>query len=146
MANMEVDGLNELAKTLSKLYNFTDEYGTELLTEGGNIIAKNIKNSAARYGHSRTGRMIRNIQLKRKLSEDKYGTKFVTVEAPGTEPRGKKKPRTMSNAQKAFWANYGTSKQAGTRFWNKGEQAADKEMQTVFERKIEQTYLEKGIK
>lgn len=146
MANLEVDGLNELADVLSKLDGFPDEYGEELLVEGGNIIAKNIKSFAARFGHSNTGRMISNIKLKRKLGEDKYGVKFVTVEAGGTERRGKKKPRSMSNAQKAFWANYGTSKQAGTRFWNKGEQAAEKEMQTVFERKIAQIYLKKGIK
>lgn len=146
MANLEVEGLNEMAKIMSKLEGLPDEYAEELLTEGGNIIAKNIRNLAARFSHAFTGNMIASIKLNRKIGEDKYGAKFVTVEAGGTERRGKEKARSMSNGQKAFWANYGTSKQAGTRFWNKGEQAAEKEMQAVFDRKVEQIYLEKGIK
>lgn len=143
MANMEVGGIDQASEMLEKLANMPVEYGDDFLFDGGEIIARHIKAQAIRAGHKNTGSMLKGIRLKRKVLEDKDGTKYVTISAIGSS---KRKNKTMGNAQKAFWANYGTSKQPGSRFWDKGEQDAEKEMQQTFERKMDQIYIQKGIK
>lgn len=143
MADIEIDGMDQTAAMLEKLEHLPEEFAENLLFDGGEILARHIKAQAIRAAHIDTGSMVKGIRLKRKVAEDKYGAKYVTISAVGSSRR---KDKTMGNAQKAFWANYGTSKQPGSRFWDKGEQDAEKEMQQTFDRKMDQIYIQKGIK
>lgn len=143
MANFEVGGIQQAEAMLNELTSIPDDYAETLLFDGGEILARHIRTEAMRAGHVDTGSMVKGIRLKRKVVIDKDGVKYVTISAVGSSRR---KDKSMGNAQKAFWANYGTSKQPGTRFWDKGEQAAEKEMQQVFDNKMDQIYIQKGIK
>lgn len=143
MASFEVGGIQQAEAMLNELASIPDDYAETLLFDGGEILARHIRTEAMRAGHVDTGSMVKGIKLKRKVVIDKDGVKYVTISAVGSSRR---KDKSMGNAQKAFWANYGTSKQPGTRFWDKGEQAAEKEMQQVFDNKMDQIYIQKGIK
>lgn len=143
MANVEMDGIQQVETVLNKLASIPEEEAQTLLFDGGEILARHIRTEAMRAGHVDTGSMVKGIRVKRKIVIDKDGAKYVTISAVGSSRR---RNQTMGNAQKAFWANYGTSKQPGTRFWDKGEQAAEKEMQQVFDNKMDQIYIQKGIK
>ena len=140
MASFTYSGADSLMKQLDELSRI--EFGDKLLYQGADIIVKRVKENIVRAGHVRSGSMLGNISYKRAIKTDKNGSRSVTIASMKKDGQGKE---ARFNAYKAFWANYGTSKQAGTRFWNNAEQAAEKEIEIANNELVEKYFKEKGL-
>lgn len=135
----ETTGIDDLISKLDHMGELTDEISEDLLFSSGDILVKHIKENMVRAGHVRTSSMLNNVKFKRKIKRLDDGQRVITVMSMKKAGQSKKQ---RLNAYKAFWANYGTSKQAGTRFWDKGVMEAQPEIEAE-QMKITKEYMQK---
>lgn len=138
----ETAGIDDLISKLDHMGELTDEISEELLFSSGDILVKHIKENMVRAGHVRTSSMLDNVKFKRKVKRLDDGRSVITVMS--MKKAGQSKTQRF-NAYKAFWANYGTSKQAGTRFWDKGVAEAQPEIEAEQMKIIKDHMQQKGI-
>lgn len=106
MAEFKAVGLDELMLSLQEIAEIPEDVQDEMLQAQGDIVAREQRESARRYGIQQTGITIRSIKPGR-VKRDKHGNRVLYVTPVGSRIRGKKK---TSNAEIAFLSEYGTRK------------------------------------
>lgn len=140
MADFTYSGLDSLMSQLD--YAAKLDISEEMLYQGADIIVDRVKDNIIRAGHVRTRKMLDNVKYKRKIKKGKDGVPYVSIASMKKDGQGKE---ARFNAYKAFWANYGTSNQIATHFWDKAEMEAEPEIEKAGNELIEKYYKEKGL-
>ena len=118
MGRLELDGLDEAVEEMKRMGELTGEAANAMLMAGAAWIAQGIEKAAKREGHERSGDLIESIGY---AGSPKYVMDVPTIEIYA---RGKDK-EGVSNMDKAFVNNYGTTKLDDTHFWKEGEAEAE---------------------
>lgn len=118
MARLELDGLDAAVEEMKRMGELTGEAANAMLMTGAAWIAQGIEKAAKREGHERSGDLIESIGYN---ASPKYVMDVPTIEiyARGKDSEG------VSNMDKAFVNNYGTTKLDETLFWEEGEAEAE---------------------
>lgn len=118
MARLELDGLDETIEAMQQMGELTGQTANAMLMAGAAWIAQGLEQAARREGHKRSGDMIESIGYS---ASPKYVMDVPTIQiyARGRDREG------VSNMDKAFVNNYGTTKLDATAWWEEGEQAAE---------------------
>ena len=118
MARLERDGLDAAVEEMKRMGELTGEAVNAMLMVGAAWIAQGIEKAAKREGHERSGDLIESIGY---AASPKYVMDVPTIQvyARGRDGEG------ISNMDKAFVNNYGTTKLDDTHFWEEGEAEAE---------------------
>ena len=118
MARLELDGLDRAVEEMKRMGELTGAAANAMLMAGAAWIAQGIEKAAKREGHERSGDLIESIGY---AASPKYVLDVPTIEiyARGKDREG------VSNMDKAFVNNFGTTKLDDTRFWEEGEAEAE---------------------
>lgn len=118
MARLELEGLDETVEAMKRMGELTGQAANAMLMAGAAWIAQGIEKAARREGHKRSGDLIESIGYS---ASPKYVLDVPTIEvyARGKDREG------VSNMDKAFVNNFGTTKLDETRFWEEGETEAE---------------------
>ena len=118
MARLELDGLDRAVEEMKRRGELTGAAANAMLMAGAAWIAQGIEKAAKREGHERSGDLIESIGY---AASPKYVLDVPTIEiyARGRDREG------VSNMDKAFVNNFGTTKLDDTRFWEEGEAEAE---------------------
>lgn len=118
MARLELDGLDRAVEEMKRMGELTGAAANAMLMAGAAWIAQGIEKAAKREGHERSGDLIESIGY---AASPKYVMDVPTIEiyARGRDREG------VSNMDKAFVNNFGTTKLDDTRFWEEGEAEAE---------------------
>lgn len=118
MARLELEGLDETIETMKQMGELTKTAANAMLMAGAAWIAQGLEKAAKREGHKDSGDMIRSIGYN---ASPKYVQDVPTIEiyARGSDREG------VSNMDKAFVNNFGTSKLDDTHWWEEGEAEAE---------------------
>lgn len=118
MAKLELDGLDRAIEEMKRMGELTGAAANAMLMAGAAWIAEGIEKAAKREGHERSGDLIESIGY---AASPKYVLDVPTIEiyARGRDREG------VSNMDKAFVNNFGTTKLDDTRFWEEGEAEAE---------------------
>lgn len=118
MARLELDGLDRAVEEMKRMGELTGAAANAMLMVGAAFIAQGIEKAAKREGHYRSGDLIESIGYS---ASPKYVLDVPTIEvyARGRDREG------ISNMDKAFVNNFGTTKLDDTHFWEEGEAEAE---------------------
>lgn len=118
MARIELDGLDRAVEEMKRMGELTGAAANAMLMVGAAFIAQGIEKAAKREGHDRSGDLIESIGYS---ASPKYVLDVPTIEvyARGRDREG------VSNMDKAFVNNFGTTKLDDTHFWEEGEAEAE---------------------
>lgn len=118
MARLELDGLDQTIEDMKRMGEMTGQAANAMLMAGAAWIAQGLEKAAKREGHKRSGDMIESIGYP---ASPKYVLDTPTIEiyARGSDREG------VSNMDKAFVNNYGTTKLDDTHWWEEGEEEAE---------------------
>ena len=145
MAKLTNIGSDELSNILTQISSGVEEYAEEILEEAAKIAVKKVKESTIKHGHVDSGEMFKNIGAS-KIKRNKDGKPYIQIMSFKKSGQGKQQ---RDNAYKALWLNYGTSHKGkkrivGDRFWDKGIEAAEKELESKAEQIHEKFLKSKG--
>lgn len=148
MAGFEITGLHDLSRSLTAYANGLDELTDQLLVEGAEKITKEWKREAEAAGHrdpEHSNHMIDSIKPG-KPKDNKYGERIIDVFPRGNYPdRRDGKGRKVSHAKVAAILNYGQSDLQGSGFVKKAEKAAEKQLQTLEDKFLDEYTKKKGL-
>ncbi|MBQ8617638.1 MAG: hypothetical protein IJ418_09000 [Clostridia bacterium] len=118
MARLELDGLDEAVESMKQMGEATGKAANAMLMVGAAWIAQGLEKAAKREGHKDSGDMIESIGYS---ASPKYVQDIPTIEvyARGRDREG------VSNMDKAFVNNFGTTKLDDTHWWEEGEEEAE---------------------
>ena len=118
MARLELDGLDRAVDEMKRMGELTGQAANAMLMVGAAWIAQGLEKAAKREGHKDSGDMIESIGYN---ASPKYVEDVPTIEvyARGRDREG------VSNMDKAFVNNFGTSKLDDTHWWEEGEAEAE---------------------
>lgn len=118
MARLELDGLDETIEAMKQMGELTGQTANAMLMAGAAWIAQGLEKAARREGHKQSGDMILSIGYN---ASPKYVDDIPTIQvyARGRDREG------VSNMDKAFVNNYGTTKLDDTHWWEEGEAEAE---------------------
>ena len=118
MARLELEGLDETVEAMKQMGELTGQAANAMLMAGAAWIAQGLEKAAKREGLKRWGDMIESIGYN---ASPKYVEDVPTIEvyARGSDREG------VSNMDKAFVNNFGTSKLDDTHWWEEGEAEAE---------------------
>ena len=118
MARLELDGLDETSEARRQMGELTGKTANAMLMAGAAWIAQGLEKAAKREGHEDSGDMIASIGYN---NSPKYVQDVPTIQvyARGRDREG------VSNMDKAFVNNYGTTKLDATEWWEEGEAEAE---------------------
>ena len=118
MARLELDGLDETIEAMRQMGELTGKTANAMLMAGAAWIAQGLEKAAKREGHEDSGDMIASIGYN---NSPKYVQDVPTIQvyARGRDREG------VSNMDKAFVNNYGTTKLDATEWWEEGEAEAE---------------------
>lgn len=118
MARLELEGLDETIESMKQMGELTGKTANAMLMAGAAWIAQGLERAARREGHKRSGDMIKSIGYN---ARPKYVQDIPTIQvyARGRDREG------VSNMDKAFVNNYGTTKLDATEWWEEGEAEAE---------------------
>ena len=118
MARLELDGLDRTVDEMKRMGELTGQAANAMLMVGAAWIAQGLEKAAKREGHKDSGDMIESIGYN---ASPKYVMDVPTIEvyARGRDREG------VSNMDKAFVNNFGTSKLDDTHWWEEGEAEAE---------------------
>lgn len=141
MANIKIEGMDELILTLQKADIFDEETQKEMLNAGANITIANISDEMIKSRFS-IGHLTTKL-TKTKIKKNKYGEPQIGVTAKGKNAYGTR------NATILFVLNYGRSKKygeiIGDYFWTKGVRKSEKEIQKRLEEITKEKLKERGL-
>lgn len=141
MANVKIEGMDELILTLQKADIFDEDTQKEMLNAGADIIISNISDEMIR-SHFTIGHLTNKL-TKTKIKKNKYGEPQMTVTVKGKNLTGAR------NATILFVLNYGRSKKygeiIGDYFWTKGTKKSEKEIQNRLEEIAKEKLKERGL-
>lgn len=143
MADLQTRGIDKLIAALGGLGTIGEEVAEDLLFTSGDILVDHIKKQIVEKDHIDTGSMLKNVTFRRKIKPTKNGNgKYISVLSLKKSGQGK---QARQNAYKAFWANYGTKKQKGTRFWSIAVKQSQPQIEAAQEKIIKNFIQEKGL-
>ena len=118
MARLELDGLDRAVEEMKRMGELTGAAANAMLMAGAAWIAQGFEKASKREGHERSGDLIESIGY---AASPKYVLDVPTIEiyARGRDREG------VSNMDKAFVNNFGTTKLDDTRCWEEGEAEAE---------------------
>ena len=103
MADFNVTGLDDVMKEMMQHQQAAEEAIPEMLNAGADILVKAQKSEVQSMKLVDTGDMMKSIKGD-KIKKDKDGNSYIDVYPKGKDRKG------VRNAEKAFIAEYGTSK------------------------------------
>ena len=103
MADFNVTGLDDVMKEMMSHQQAAEEAIPEMLNAGADILIKAQKSEVQSMKLVDTGDMMKSIKGD-KIKKDKDGNSYIDVYPKGKDRKG------VRNAEKAFIAEYGTSK------------------------------------
>lgn len=118
MARLELDGLDRAVEEMERMGELTGAAANAMLMAGAAWIAQGLEKAAKREGHKDSGDMIASIGYN---ASPKYVQDVPTIQvyARGRDRKG------VSNMDKAFVNNFGTTKLDETEWWEEGEAEAE---------------------
>lgn len=115
MAKFIVDGLDELIYDFEQLQQVKDEEWDEILVEEANYLTDQIKMRGYGYGVG-SGKLLESIKPG-KPKPGKNSGRQIVIAPRGKRTRGKEKVQTVTNAEIAFYVNYGSRGTEAKPFW-----------------------------
>lgn len=142
MANLQVEGMNEMIHAIAEMDLFDTEMQQELLYAAGDIAVRELWERVRTSGFD-FGGYKNKIKYSKKIKRDKNDLPYITVTVSGKNEHG------VRRALIVFVANYGRAKAygeiVGTYFWTRGSQAVSQEVQKEFEKIINEKLRERGL-
>lgn len=115
MAKFIVDGLEDLIYDFEQLQKVTDDEWDEILIEEANYLADQIQMRGQGYGVG-SGKLLASIKPG-KPKAGRNGGRQIVIAPRGKRTRGKEKIQTVTNAEIAFYVNYGSRGTEAKPFW-----------------------------
>lgn len=137
MAKIEFSGIDAMQMALNNAADGLNDLTDTILEQGGSMIKTEVEQSIYRYGHIRTGELLRSIKIKKKKT--KGGANYIYVTPTGTDTGG------VRNATKGFVLNYGRSNMPGTRYWDAANAKAEERITPMAENELTNYLREKGL-
>lgn len=109
MATFNVTGLQSVIKDLERLGDGAKEVGERMLRAGADVVAWEWQKAIKSAGHIDTGSMLLNTKPDKSIKTS-GGVMEITVYPRGSDATGTR------NAEKAFIAHYGRTRQRGSGF------------------------------
>lgn len=148
MAMFEVDGIGSLGAELRGFADGIDKLTDEMLIQGGEIVAEEWKREAEAAGHrdpKHSDHMINSIKPG-KPKDSRSGYRYIEIFPRGNYPdRKDKNGQKISHAKVAAILNYGRSGMLGSGFVKKAEKAAEKQLQTLEDKLLDEYTKKKGL-
>lgn len=129
MAQFVVEGLDGLIHSMEALENVTDEEWDGILEEQADYLATQLKLRGEAYGVG-SGKLLQTIKPG-KPKEAKNGGRQIVVAPRGKRVRGKKNPKTITNAQIAFHVNFGGKNTDPVPFWSDTVEISAETLQSI---------------
>lgn len=141
MANVYIEGIDELQEALRAAGEDFDNYAKDMLKQGAKLCKDKVERSIMKHGHIRNYDLFRSIKISNKLVKDDNGdVRTATVAPAGVNKAG------VKLSYIGFVLNYGRSDMDGSRFWTEAEEQTRKEYDTMLEEKYNLFLKEKGLK
>lgn len=134
----DLEGLDDLALSLSGIAEIPDDIQAEILNTQADDFIHEVKNRGAGYGvgaKKGTGQLLKSIK-KGKIRRLKTGL-AIYVQPTGSRKRGKKKVTKIKNTEVGFFVNYGSRHNRALPFWTDSvamyEGKAEKKSREIFD-------------
>ncbi len=137
MATFSVDGLDDLALSLSEISEIPEDIQDEILNAQADILIPQIQERGRGYGVERSGMTLRSIK-KGKAKKGKNGRVLVVA------PRGRNKKK-VSYSEIAFLNNYGSRKQSARPFFTDAVAVSEQTMHKAAERVYDRWLKSKNL-
>lgn len=142
MAAFEVDGLDELIRSLEKANLFDEETSQEMLFTAGDIFAEEVKTQMSKSPFHLAD-LAKHVTFQRKVKANKYGDPFIRVTINGKNAKGQR------NAAVAFVLNYGRDKKfgqiTGGYFWTVAKEKAKEKISKALQEIAAKKLKERGL-
>lgn len=123
MARFNVTGMEAVIKDMVRMDQQTGRVADEMLLAAAGVMTEAWKTAIQSHGLIDTGDMFRSVGPTRPVTKE--GVRSLTV-----YPKGKDSTGTR-NAEKAFVANFGRTRQAATHFADEAEREGEEPAQTA---------------
>ena len=142
MAAFEVDGLDELIRSLEGADLFDDETKQEMLFTAGDIFVDEVKTQMSK-SHFRLGDLAKRVTFQRKVKTNKNGDPYIRVTVNGKSKEGQR------NAAVLFVLNYGRDKAfgqiTGGYFWTVAKEKAKEKISKALQEIATKKLKERGL-
>ncbi|MGN0463505.1 MAG: hypothetical protein ACI4S1_08190 [Roseburia sp.] len=141
MANVNIEGMDELIRSLEKANLFDDETTKEMLNAGADIITESISKEMMKSNFT-IQHLISKIK-KSKIKKTKQGDPKISITVKGKNAYG------VRNAVILFVLNYGRDKKYGEinggYFWTKGSRNCEKAITKALTKIAEEKLKKEGL-
>lgn len=139
MANVKISGLDEVAEQMKAMGQLSGKVAEEMLIAGGSEMVKSWKSAIQRYGHVKTGTMLKSVKATK--IKERPGGKELNVYPHGFDRNNRKKP--TRNAEKAFVLHYGRRNMDASHFVDAAEIEGEPKATEVMVKRWDD-FIEKG--
>lgn len=142
MANLQIEGLDQMIANLQRADLFSEDTQREMLDAAGEIMKDCICREIAKSNFQIT-QLQRNVSVSSKIKRNKNGDPYISVSVKGKNKEGERYATIL------FVLNYGRAKKygqiTGGYFWTKGVVAAQAQVQKKLEEIVKQKLNEGGL-
>lgn len=143
MAQFIVEGLDGLIQSFESLEKISDDEWDGILNEQAIFLTEQLQTRGRGYGVG-SGQLLNSIKPG-KPKPSRNGGRQVVVAPRGKRRRGKKDPKTITNAEIAFHVNYGGRFTPPVPFWSDSVELSRNSLQSIAEKQLDEILRKRNL-